>query len=621
MLVNSTAVINYYFVVSLDKTMCHSNKINRSGRFIMELSPAQWKRLCNLVQRCLIFSATTLLLACASSPAQKLESTVTEQVEDVTASESAQPALPLTAEIVYYVLMAEIAGQRGDLSVAVELYDKAAQTVDSPALASRSTQIANFTRDQKRINRALKRWLEVDPTNADIYIMQAPLLMLQADYDAVIKAVDTALELAPDKAREYLIRVSDNLNDLATPDQALSVMQQLKRYKANDPEALFAYARLSTFYRHYQNALPVVELVLKQQPDREDALILKAEILQRLAKGKAAMNILKKAASQKTASDELRFAYAKLLGENNKTEQARTIFEQLNNEQPENEEVIFALGLLALEQKDGKQAKHYFSQLVSLGDRGKQAAYFMGLAEELNNDIDTALIWFASVPADSHRFQAAQLRYINLLADNNQLEEARLHLKLLRKEHPDSVVQYYLFEASFLRERGLDQAAFDLYSEALIQHPENLELLYGRAMVSEPLNRLSILEQDLRKILTQQPDNTQALNALGYTLTDRTNRHEEALALILKAVEIKPNDPFYLDSLGWVYYRIGKLDEAVRYLKQAIALQADPEFLAHLGEVLWQQGKHSEATQIWQQGLQQDADNTLIHETMRRFGQ
>ena len=590
----------------------------------MDLLQLHWKNLVCFVQRCFIYSLPIVLVACASSPNQQShEQQISTSQSEPSSSKQQEPveALPLTPELIYYILSAEIAGQRGEMGTAVDLYHEAATITESSAVASRSAQVALFTRDQQRVSRSLERWIEVDPTDADVYILQAPFLMLQGDYDGVVEAIDTALELAPSMARDYLTRISDNLSELVKPEQALTILQQIQLYQDNDPEALFAYGRLAAFFKQYDTALPAMEATLKQQPNREDALILKAEILQRLNQGDKAMAVLKKPASKESASDELLFAYAKILGENNKTEQARAIFEQLNIKRPDNEEILFALGLLALEEKDGAQAKHYFSQLITLGDLGKQASYFMGLAEELNGNTDTALIWFASVPADSHRFQAAQTRYVNLLADNDQLDKARLHLKLLRKEHPERAIQYYSFEASFLRERGQNQAAFDLYSEALVQHPENIELLYGRAMVAEPLNRLSILEQDLNTILAEDPNNAQALNALGYTLADRTNRYQEALVLITKAIELEPNDPFYLDSLGWVHYRLGNLDEAVRNLKQAVVIQADPEFLAHLGEVLWQQGKHSEAKRVWQQGLQHDPDNKLLVDTMRRFGQ
>jgi len=604
--------------------MSYSNKINRSGRFIMDLSFVGWETMYGLARKSIVIGAITVLSACAaSSPSVVTTSDTAAPIEEVTvASEPVEvETLPLTSELVYYILMAEVAGQRGEISVAAELYNKAANSVDSPAVAGRSTQVANFTRDKARINRALQRWIEVDPTDADVYIMQAPFKMMEGDFDAVVKAVNTALSLAPEQAQQYLARVADNLSELAKPDQALSVIEQLDLYKQQDAEALFIYARLAQFYKQYDSALSTVDLVLEQQPNREDALILKAEILQRTGRGDSALALIKYAALQDGASEELRFSYAKLLGENNKTAQARAIFEQLHSEKPKNEEILFALGLIALEEKDGKQAKHYFNQLVTLGDSGKQASYFMGLSEELNKNTDAALVWFASVPVGSSRFQSAQSRYVNLLAENGQLEKARLHLKLLRKEHPDQTVQYYIFEGAFLREQGQNQAAFDLYTEALAGFPNHVELLYGRAMTAETLHRLSVLEDDLRHVLKLNPDNHVALNALGYTLTDRTDRHQEALELIQKALTFKPDDPFYLDSLGWVYYRLGDLDAAVRYLKQAVELQDDVEFIAHLGEVLWQQGKHAEAKRIWQQGVKQTQDNDLLNETMRRFGE
>ncbi len=586
----------------------------------MYLLPSHWLRIVPSVQRGLVFAVSLSLIGCSSAPAQPVEIAITPVNSEESELPKDVPSLPLTAELVYYVLTAEIAGQRGQIGLAADLYDNAANLVESPVVAGRSTQVANFSRNQERINRALDRWVEVDPNDADVHIMQVPFYILKGDYDGAIKAIDAGLALAPEKSKEYLDRVSESLFELAKPEQAIDVFQKLKAYQDNDLEAIFAYAHVMAFYKQYDKALMQVENVLKEQVNREDALILKAEILQRMGKGDAAITVLKKPATNNTASEILRFSYAKLLGENNKITEARTIFEQLNIESPENEEILFALGLIAIQEKDGQQAKQYFNALINIGDRGKQAGYFMGLAEQINNNDEAAMVWFASVPVDSLRFQAAQSSYINLLADNGQIEKARMYLKLLRTEQPKNALQYYLLEASFLRERGQDQAAFDLYTEALLQYPEQTALLYGRAMVAEPLNKLSILEEDLLAILDKEPNNSQALNALGYTLADRTNRHQEALALITKAVELKPNDVFYLDSLAWVHYRLGNMEEAERYIKQTVAIEAAPEFLAHLGEILWQQGKRSEAKKAWEQGLSIDKNNQLILNTMSRFG-
>jgi tetratricopeptide (TPR) repeat protein len=567
-----------------------------------------------------------LLLACASNPSQQLskKEVVAEasQEEKQTQKKAAEPKqyLPLTPELMYYVLSAEVAGQRGQVGAAVDLYHRASKMVDSPNLASRSAQVATLSRDQKRINRALERWLEVDPNDADVYIMQAPFLMLKNDYAGAVTAIDKALELEPDKKQQYLIRVSENLAEVAKQDEALSTLKKLSLYQENHPAARFAYARMTFFYKRYDETLAELEPLLEAEAKNEDYLVLKADSLQRIGRSEEALKLIAKAARRDGASKDLRFTYGKLLGENGRTEQARKVFEEIQLDDTENRDVLFALGLLALEDKDGELAKSYFAELLKLGDPSYQVPYFMGLAEEMTGNTDAALVWFASVPKQSGRFDIAQSNYITLLVERGELSKAREHLAQLRRELPHQALQYHLFEASLLRDEGQPQAAFELLTSLLNEYPESEDLRYSRAMIAESLDKLDVLEADLRWILNRDPDNAQALNALGYTLTDRTDRHEEALDMITRALELKPGDPFYLDSLGWVYYRLGDLEKAEKYLREAMNVQPDVEFIAHLGEVLWERGKQREAKQVWQQGLEQDADNRLLLDTMRRYG-
>lgn len=585
-------------------------------------------RKAGLYFRCVGLTGISLFLsACAATPAQPTDvadsvaaenKAVSAEVETTTAE--TEQHLPLSPELLYYILSAEVAGQRGQIGAAVELYQRAADMVESPALASRSAQVATLLRDEQRINRALERWIEVDPEDADVYIMQAPFLIMKEDYQGAVRAINKAIELAPDKKKTYLMRVMENLAEVAEPDEALDALQQLDAYQKNDPVARFAYARMAFFYKHYDEALNELAPLLDEDPENEEYLVLKADTLQRLGRTEEALKLIAKAAKQDNASQELRFTYGKLLGEHGEIEKARGIFEAILAEEPDNRDSLFALGLLALEEKDGKLAKSYFSEVLKLGDPTYQVAYFIGLAEEMNGNIDSALVWFASVPVQSSRFDIAQSNYINLLIERGDFAKARVHLAQLRKELPQQAVQYFLFEAGLLREQGQSQAAYDLLTEALEEHPESEELRYSRAMIAESLDKLDVLESDLRWILDRDPDNSQALNALGYTLTDRTDRHEEAFAMITRAVQLKPDDPFYLDSLGWVYYRLGDLEKAEKYLREAVEIQPDVEFLAHLGEVLWELGKKQEARQVWQKGLEQDADNPLLLETMRRYG-
>ena len=588
----------------------------------MDLSQALWKKLSPSGLCGIIFGLIILLSACTNLPTERLPTTqqvlAVETKPDKT--EAALKTVPLTAELTYLILTAEIASQRGDLISAAELYKRAAGLVESPKLASRSTQMANFTRDQKRIDLALNRWAEVDPTDSDIYMLKTPFLMMQGKHDEIAPVVNTALAIDPEKLATYLVRLTDNLSKIVKADPALTIMKQLDVFQQGNPHALYHYSRLAVYYQRYDKALPTINAVLDYEPGFQEALILKATILQRLKRIDEALNILKDAAHQKSASRSLRFSYAQLLGENNQIKKSRQLFEQLDAEESNKPDVIFALGVIAIEEKQGHKAKNYFKRLQDLGDPGMQSAYFLGIAEKLNNNVEQALVWFTSVPNSSPHFQKAQTQYVSLLADNGALAKARQHLANIRIANPKLAVDYYLFEAILLQERNQNQPAFILLDKAISEHPENIDLLYTHAMLAESINRLDILEKDLRSILAIDPDNSQTLNALGYTLTDLTDRHQEALVLIKKALVISPSDPFYLDSLGWVYYRLGQLDKAEQVLKQAVAIREEPEFLAHLGEVLWQQDQKNEAKKVWLRGLKQDSANELILKTMQHFG-
>lgn len=604
--------------------MRHSIKLICSGRLIMNSVKQFWSSHLRWVKGLTWSTLPFLLMACAAAPAQQQAETDQQKMMNAfeSQSEAAQRPeefLPLTPEIIYYVLAAEIAGQRGEIGLATDFYSQAAESVDSPALANRAARVATFTRDQARISRSLQRWQEVAPEDADIILMRIPFLLNEEKYDQVVDLMNEALAKEPQKKAVYLASYAEQLSQQVLPPDALLMMQRLQLYIDNDAEARFAYARLATFFREYNPALAEVDRLLADDPDFEPYLVLKSEILQRKGNAEEALRLIEKAATQKDANAEIRFTYGKLLGESGRSEKAREVFEQLREENPDNNDVLFALGLLALEREDGQAAKSLFTELVKQGDPSEQAGYFLGLAEELNGNQDAALLWFASVSSNSPRFESAQGRYIAILADQGDVKKARDHLTMLRQQRPDRAVDFYLYEASFLREQEMDQEAMELYGDALERYPRSFELRYARAMLAESMDDLELVEQDLRAILEADPDNSAALNALGYTLTDRTDRHEEALVLIERALELKPGDPYYLDSLGWVYYRLGDLDKAERYLRQAHAIQPDAEFGAHLGEVLWKQGKQQEAREVWNDALEKDADNKVLQETVRRL--
>ena len=193
------------------------------------------------------------------------------------------------------------------------------------------------------------------------------------------------------------------------------------------------------------------------------------------------------------------------------------------------------------------------------------------------------------------------------------------HMRLLRQKDPTQSVTYYLLEGQVLSDAGLNREAYDLYAEALQASPDNADLLYAHSLAAERLGKLDIAERNMRQILENDPDNVRTLNALGYTLADRTTRYEEALGYISRAYAQKPDDPAIIDSLGWVHFRLGNYDEARRHLQRAWDMTQDGEIGAHLGEVMWVQGDHDEARAIWEASRKSSPDNPVLLEVINRY--
>ena len=229
--------------------------------------------------------------------------------------------------------------------------------------------------------------------------------------------------------------------------------------------------------------------------------------------------------------------------------------------------------------------------------------YYLGQIAEISDDLGEALSSYVKVDRGEY-FLNAQIRIAVILARLGDIDKAREHLQSLRSKDPAQSTRIYRAEAEILSRHDRLEDSLSVYDHAIEERPDNVDLLYARAMLAEKLDRLDILERDLRTILTNDPDNADALNALGFTLADRTNRYDEALKLLERALELKPDDYYVIDSMGWVLYRMGRLEEAVEFLQRAFMLSNDPEVAAHLGEVLWVMGRKDAARKIWDSALQ-----------------
>jgi Flp pilus assembly protein TadD len=257
-------------------------------------------------------------------------------------------------------------------------------------------------------------------------------------------------------------------------------------------------------------------------------------------------------------------------------------------------------------------------KLLKIGERFNDAYYYLGQIAERENTAKTALTWYKKVDGGNNYLNAIA-RVVLILIDQKGLTKALDYLHKVEVDEEDLLILIQ-FEAELLVEHKRYTQAMTIYNQALEDYQDNTELLYMRALLAEKIGDMKQLEQDLRHILLLEPNNVQALNALGYSLADNnTDRLEEAYDLIQRALILRPEDYYILDSMGWVLYRMGHYEEAIEYLRKAQTKQDDPEVAAHLGEVLWISGDKQAAQVIWEQARARFPEDEQLREVMQRF--
>jgi len=567
---------------------------------------------------------TVILLgaACTNLPVQQQATTpsqpaVTGQPEAPVAKPAPRPHLELTQDLLYKFLVAEVAGQRGRLDVAVTNYLELAKSTRDPEVTARATRIAAFAGDDQAAVEAARLWLELDPESIDAHQVLAVMDVRNGDIDAALQHFDHIIKNTGEGLDQKLWIIANLLGK--EKDQALvrQVMERLLQGHENDPEALYAYAHVLSRLNDDDRALEVLAKVLGIVPDNVNANISYVSILQQQGKGEEATAWLEKALQRNDKDFDLRMFYARLLTDEKQYDVARRQFEILSAQDPNNTDVLYALGLLYLQSNRLDEAAPYFQRLSTMGQHAGEAGYYLGRIAEEKGDMQQAADWYRSLN-DGVNYFDAQVRLGVILARQDKMDDARRHLQSIPVENQEQKNILVQAEAELLTERKEYEEAMAVYDQALENDP-NPDLLYARAMLAEKMGRLDILERDLKEIIRNDPNHAQALNALGYTLADQTNRYQEAYDLIRKALDLSPDDFYILDSMGWVLYRMGRLDESITYLNKALSARPDPEIAAHLGEVLWVKGEKAAAKDIWEAAIKETPKDTRLLDVIKRF--
>ena len=522
-----------------------------------------------------------------------------------------------TPESMYALLVAEIAVQRNRLDVTLGQYSQQAHITRDLAVVARANRIAKFMNAKQATLDTALLWLEIDPLSVEAHQTTAATLINYGRYNEALIHIDHLLAQNVEVNFDYLVNTARQLDQ--AKKQALSEEFQhlTEKYPAH-PQSWFTSAILMQLSGDFNGALGAVEQSLALYPDYVSAKITKGKLLTATQKPNEGIKYLAKAVKKHPDHIRLRIVYAQLLISADELSKAQKEFAHLVEKSPQNGDLILSLSLLYLEKNLLDEAELYLKKLLPLNQRVEEANFHLAQIYQQKDQPELALKHLDYVKSGSLLLNA-RIQKANLLFDQGKIKEGRTSLSNDRAKMPQYQVQLYLAESDLLVKQEQYTEAQEVLNTALQQHPDNNTILYSRAMISEKLDRVDQLEIDLRNIIAKEPNNAAALNALGYTLADRTNRHAEALQYITKAMKITPDDPAIIDSMGWVQYRLGNLEEAIKLLREAILLLPDPEVAAHLGEVLWVSGQQEEAKKVWEKALEKKKGSKILKQVMSKF--
>ncbi|HZQ61846.1 MAG TPA: tetratricopeptide repeat protein [Casimicrobiaceae bacterium] len=546
---------------------------------------------------------------------------------------NASNASELSPETMYRLLVADIALQRGQPTIAARAYFEAAKEARNPVFARRATEIALATRQQSIALQAARLWSELDPDSERAKRLAATIAgegVEGAAADAresgsTLKSqLEQILAEAAQKGQalgEAFLQLNRLLAQGNDPASSLRLVQQLAAPYDKVPEAHFAIA-VAAFNTGMVDlstaalAMREVDRALALNPGWERAAVLKAEILSKQSHAQA-IEWLEGFVKAHPEAKRVSAALAQFYVQDKRYADARALFDRMIEQDPNSRELKLSRAALSVQMKDWAAAEAQFEALKDGDEDGTIALSLAEIAEE-SGRLPLALERYKAVP-EGERGWLAKLRIGGVLGKMKRIDEAQRYLADLPAVTIEQRVQVRQTQAQVYREAGDYARALQVLEQGLSEHPDNPDLLYDAAMVAEKADRLELAEKHLKRVIELKPESAQALNALGYTLVDRTDRYAEGMEYIQRALKLSPDDAFILDSMGWAHYRMGQLDDAERFLRRAIAGRPDAEIAAHLGEVLWAKGERDLAREIWQSQLKSAPDNPVLLETVRRL--
>lgn len=533
-----------------------------------------------------------------------------------------EPQLPVEyadfePETLYLLLSAEIAAQRGRYDITLVNYLKAAKQSRDQAVIERAMRIAQSLNGDNAQKQLAELWLEIDPDNLQAHRISAIQAVKGNDLQTAIHHMERIMDQGGDADFDSLAAMAANL----PPEQQqelLALYKEMSGRHPDTPELEYSIALLLKVTGQPQEALDRLEPLLEENANFQPAIILKGDLLYQTGQKSSALDYLLTNTRRFPANRQMGTLYGRMLINEGELQAAQDEFARLVKRYPETPGLRLSHALVALENGQTDLAREELTKLAEQGHHTSEANYYLGRIEDQAGNTEQAIGYYQSVEQGNYYFPALA-RASSLLAENGQLEDAIDRIRRLREAIPRQAENFWLLEVNLLLDQEQQKEALSTATEALEEHPENIEIRYARAMLYDGIGQTADAEADLRQIIEQEPENAVALNALGYILTTRTDRLREARGYIEKALQLDPDNPAILDSMGWVLFLEGQIEPSLDYLSRAWAAFPDPEVAAHYGEALWMNGAEEQARIIWQEGLEQDSDHEVLRETIDRL--